>query len=74
MESQQVTVIKSTDENTISIPEHLMDALRLHEGDQVKTIVDGVTLRLASLSRFLALHGIFAEDEGFIEAMRSLGR
>ena len=70
MDSQQVTVVKSTDENVISIPGRLMEALSLHEGDQVKAIVTGETLRLASLARFLALRGIFANDQGFDEAMQ----
>jgi hypothetical protein len=72
MDSQQVTVVKSTDENVISIPERLMEALSLHEGERVKATVTGETLRLASLARFLALRGIFADDPGFDEAMQLL--
>ena len=70
MEAQQITVTRSADENVISIPERLMEALSLHEGDRVKAIVAGETLRLAPIDRFLALRGVFAEDEGFNEAMR----
>jgi len=74
MDSQQVTIIKSHSENVIAIPEHLMTALSLHEGDRVKAIVAGETLRLASLDRFLALRGVFADDEGFDEAMKLLNQ
>jgi hypothetical protein len=72
MEAQQVTVVKSTSENVISIPEHLKAALSLREGDQVKAIVNGETLRLAPIESFLMLRGVFADDKGFDEAMRLL--
>jgi len=70
MESQQVTVTTSLDDNVISIPERLMVALSLRDGDRVKAIVTSEVLRLASIDRFLALRGVFADDEGFDEAMR----
>jgi len=66
------TVIKSSDENTISIPIWLMKTLNLREGDQVKAVVNGETLRLAKIDRFLKLRGILADDEKFDQAMKHL--
>ena len=70
-----MTVVgKSSDENTISIPAWLMDILKLREGDQVKAIVNGETLRLARLDRFLKLRGMLADDDAFDRAMEWVDR
>ncbi len=65
-------VIKSPDENTISIPAWLMKTLNLREGDQVKAVVNGETLRLAKIDRFLKLRGVLANDSAFDEALKYL--
>ncbi len=61
--------VKVSGQNTIFIPADLASALDLKEGDQVKAIVDGKTLRLARLDRFLALQGALADDDAFDQAM-----
>ncbi|MCC7352337.1 MAG: AbrB family transcriptional regulator [Anaerolineae bacterium] len=67
-------VVKSTDEDAISLPAGLMAVLNLREGDAIKAIVDGQTLRLARLDKFLALRGILADDEAFDRALASIDR
>lgn len=62
-------IIKSSDEQAISLPTWLMEVLNLREGDEVKAIVDGQTLRLTPLDKFLSLRGTLAEDESFDRAM-----
>lgn len=63
------TVVKSTNENIISMPNWLMSMLNLRDGDEVKAIVEGERLRLASLNKFLALQGALRDDEAFDQAM-----
>jgi antitoxin component of MazEF toxin-antitoxin module len=65
-------VVQSSDEDTISLPAWLMKLLNLQEGDEIKTIVEGHTLRLASIDQFLALRGVLSEDETFDTAMETL--
>jgi len=62
-------VVKSKDEQTISLPASLLKRLRLREGDEIKAILDGQTLRLSKLDDFLSLQGALAGDSGFDEAM-----
>ena len=62
-------VIKSSSEDTISLPIWLMTVLDLNEGDEVKTIVEGRTLHLTPLDQFLALRGALREDESFDAAV-----
>lgn len=62
-------IVQSSDENAISLPAWLMDVLNLHEGDAVKAVVDGQTLRLTRLDMFLALRGALADDEAFDRAI-----
>ena len=64
-------IVRSATEDAITIPLRLMKALKLHEGDEVKAIVDGETLRLAYLDQFLSLRGALADDEGFDEALKA---
>jgi antitoxin component of MazEF toxin-antitoxin module len=64
-------IVRSATEDAITIPLRLMKALKLHEGDEVKAIVDGETLRLAHLDQFLSLRGALADDEGFDEALKA---
>ena len=65
-------VIRSSDEQHISIPISLMAQLNLREGDEVKAIVEGHTLRLERLDKFLRLRGALANDIAFDEAMKYL--
>jgi antitoxin component of MazEF toxin-antitoxin module len=65
-------VIKSVEEDTISLPIELMTSLHLAEGDAIKAILEGETLRLARLDSFLALRGTLADDEAFDEAISLL--
>ena len=67
-------VVKSSDENTISLPARLMAVLNLREGEAIKAIVEGETLRLARLSSFLGLRGVLANDDGFDRALDFIDR
>ena len=67
-------IVLSNDENAISLPADLMEKLMLQEGDQVSAILEGQTLRLAKLDKFLRLRGVLAEDSSFDEAMNLLER
>jgi antitoxin component of MazEF toxin-antitoxin module len=64
-------IVRSATDDAITIPLRLMNALKLREGDEVKAIVDGETLRLAHLDQFLSLRGALAKDEGFDEALKA---
>ena len=63
------TVVQSIDEETIALPVWLMNLLEVQEGDEVKTAMNGDTLQLTPLEKFLALRGILADDIGFDEAV-----
>ncbi len=65
-------VVKSSSEDTISLPVRLMKLLNLREGDNIKTIIEGQTLRLAPLDQFLTLRGALQDDKDFDAAMESL--
>lgn len=65
-------VVKNSSEDTISLPAWLMKSLNLQEGDEVKTIIEGQTLRLASLDQFLALRDALREDQAFDAAIEFL--
>ncbi len=61
--------VQVSNQNVIPIPADLAHALNLKEGDQVKAIVDGSTLRLARLDKFLQRCGALADDDAFDRAM-----
>ncbi len=65
-------VIRSMDEDSVALPADVMTDLNLHDGDRVKIIVEGQTIRFASLDKFLALRGILADDESFDQAIDEL--
>lgn len=69
MGAQMTIVVKKSTQDAIFIPAELMTALDLREGDQVKAIVAGKTLRLAGINRFLELRGALADDLAFDAAM-----
>lgn len=62
-------VITSSKEDVISLPSRLMAGLEWKEGDEIKVILDGQTLRLTRLDNFLALRGALADDDAFDEAI-----
>lgn len=66
-------VARSTRDDTIFLPERLLTLLRLRDGDAVKAIVEGQTLRVARLEAFLSLRGALADDEAFDEAITEVG-
>ncbi|HRW07416.1 MAG TPA: hypothetical protein P5121_20065 [Caldilineaceae bacterium] len=65
-------VVTSSNDNTIAIPAWLMKALNLHDGTAVKATIDGQTLNLSPLAEFLALRGVFSDDDTFEQAIHSL--
>lgn len=65
-------IVKSQDENVITLPSRLLEGLHWPEGSEIKVIMDGQVLRLAPLDQFLALRGSLREDESFDEAMQLL--
>ncbi len=65
-------VVKSTSNDVIFLPAQLMKELNLSEGEEVKPIVEGQTLRLARLEKFLALRGALKDDDAFDDAVASL--
>lgn len=65
-------VARSTRADTIFLPERLFSLLKLREGDAVKIVVEGQTLRVARLEAFLNLRGALAHDEAFDRAMEDL--
>ncbi|GAK59513.1 hypothetical protein U27_06498 [Candidatus Vecturithrix granuli] len=65
-------VVKTTHDNTISLPAWLMTRLHLHDGEEVKASIEGPTLRFTPLDQFLALRGVLSEDKAFEQAMTYL--
>jgi len=65
-------VAKSTKSDTIFLPEKLMAVLNLREGETIKAVIEGQTLRLARLEAFLNLRGVLAEDKAFDQAVQTL--
>ncbi|MCA9871779.1 MAG: hypothetical protein H6649_10915 [Caldilineae bacterium] len=65
-------VAKSTRDDTIFLPEDLLTLLSLKEGDAVKAIIDGQTLKVARLEAFLKLRGTLADDDAFDQAIEEL--
>ena len=67
-------IVQSSTENVISLPVWLMKSLDLHEGDEIKTIIEGQTLRLTPLEKFLALRGALKDDQEFDSAIAYLNQ
>ena len=67
-------VVQSSEHNIIAMPFRIMRLLNLQEGDQVKTIVEGETLRLAPIKHFLALRGVLRDDDDFDSALALLNQ
>lgn len=67
-------IVKSINDNTISLPGWLMKNLNLNDGEEVKTVIEGKTLRLSSLNQFIALRGALSEDDEFNTAIEFLNK
>lgn len=67
-------IVQSSNEDVISLPNWLMNILNLHEGDEIKTIIEGQTLRITPLDQFLALRGALENDPEFDTALEFLNQ
>jgi antitoxin component of MazEF toxin-antitoxin module len=67
-------VARSVRDDTIFLPGKLLTLLRLREGDAVKAVVEGQTLRVARLGAFLNLRGALADDKDFDQAIEELAQ
>lgn len=67
-------IVQNSSEDVISLPAWLMKLLNLHEGDAIKTAIDGQTLRITPLEQFLALRGILENDSEFDAAIDYLDK
>lgn len=67
-------VIRSTDEDTIYLPSSILKSLRLQDGDEVKAVLEGDTLRLSKIEDFLGLRGVLASDTEFDLALDILDK
>lgn len=67
-------IVQSSSEDVISLPGWLMQVLNLHEGDEIKTIVEEQTLRITPLDQFLALRGTLENDQEFDAALELLNQ
>ena len=65
-------IVRSSTEDVLALPTWLMNLLNLHDGEAVKTVVEGQTLKLTSVENFLSLRGALAEDQSFDEAIAFL--
>ena len=67
-------IVQSSSEDVICLPSWLMNVLNLHEGDEIKTVIDGQTLRITPLDQFLALRGALENDQEFDTAIEFLNQ
>ena len=67
-------IVQSSSEDVISLPAWLMNVLNLHEGDEIKTVIDGQTLQITPLDQFLALRGALENDQEFDTAIEFLNQ
>jgi hypothetical protein len=67
-------IVRSSDDDTISLPSRLLDGLNWREGDEVRAFLEGKVLRLARLNEFLSLRGILADDQDFERAIEFMDR
>ncbi len=67
-------IVQSSSEDVISLPAWLMNVLNLHEGDEIKAVIDGQTLRITPLDQFLALRGALENDQEFDTAIEFLNQ
>jgi antitoxin component of MazEF toxin-antitoxin module len=67
-----ITIKRSEENAIITLPQWLMTVLKLHEGSQVKAIIENESLRLAHFDTFLNLRGSLADDTAFDDAIETL--
>jgi antitoxin component of MazEF toxin-antitoxin module len=67
-------IVQSSTEDVISLPARLMKLLNLREGEEIKTVIEGQTLRLTPLESFLSLRGVLQDDQEFDIAIEYLHR
>ena len=67
-------IVQSSTENVISLPVWLMKLLNLREGEEIKTVIEGQTLRLTPLENFLTLRGALKDDQEFDVAIKYLNQ
>ncbi len=65
-------IVKSMDDNVISLPKWLMAQLNLVDGDSISPVVEGAALHLKPLQRFLALRGLLRDDDSYEKAIGEL--
>lgn len=65
-------IVRNSESDVITLPPSLMRLLNLCDGDEVKTLIDGHSLRLTPLERFLSLRGVLSGDETFDRSMEQL--
>ena len=65
-------IMRTSDEDTISLPGWLMKKLNLADGDAMTPVVEGTSLHLKPLHQFLALRGVFQDDDDFENAITEL--
>lgn len=65
-------IMRSSDEDTISLPAWLMAQLNLADGDAITPVVEGTSLHLKPLQQFLSLRGVFQDDDSFDTAISEL--
>ncbi len=65
-------IVQNSTKDTIALPVWLMKLLNLREGDVIKTVIEGQTLRLTPLEKFLSLRGILKDDQEFDDAITYL--
>ena len=65
-------IVQNSTKDVISLPIWLMKLLNLREGDVIKTVIEGQTLRLTPLEKFLSLRGSLKDDQEFDAAISYL--
>lgn len=46
-------IVRRTEENTVTLPDWVLKQLHLHEGEEVKTSIEGQSVRFTPLEQFL---------------------
>ena len=63
---------ESANNEIISLPQWLMTSLNLRDGDKIKPVVEGHTLRLNKLDQFLSLKAVLKDNDEFDSAIENL--
>lgn len=65
-------IVKSTNDQCLTIPLELLKQLNWREGDEVKVSIAKDSLQIKRLDAFLRLRGALADDVNFDKAMETL--